>query len=139
VLVADTTEEARAIATPALDWLAATSAKAGNSAVGGSYAKGYEYYEQLDKIRRERAEFKWTDDAWASLETTPIVGDPEEVARRLSAVQSALDLGSFMSWSGFGGIPHEKVMRSMELFAREVMPRFRSVTSSGAVPAGANV
>lgn len=32
--------------------------------------------------------------------------------------------GSF----GFPGLPHEKVMRSIELFATEVMPHFREVS-----------
>jgi len=30
-----------------------------------------------------------------------------------------------MCWMNFGGLSHDRVRRSMELFAREVMPRFR--------------
>jgi hypothetical protein len=30
-----------------------------------------------------------------------------------------------MCWMNFGGLPVDKVRRSMELIAREVMPRFR--------------
>jgi hypothetical protein len=30
-----------------------------------------------------------------------------------------------MCWMNFGGLAPDKVRRSMELFAREVMPRFR--------------
>src|SRR5437016_5847363 len=34
-------------------------------------------------------------------------------------------VGEMLCWTNFGGVPQEKVRRSMELFAREVMPRFR--------------
>jgi hypothetical protein len=30
-----------------------------------------------------------------------------------------------MCWMNFGGLSQKRVRRSMELFAREVMPRFR--------------
>jgi hypothetical protein len=30
-----------------------------------------------------------------------------------------------MCWMNFGGLPEDRVRASMELFAREVMPRFR--------------
>jgi hypothetical protein len=32
-----------------------------------------------------------------------------------------------MSWMNMGGLPQAKVLRSMQLFAEEVMPRFRTV------------
>jgi hypothetical protein len=36
-----------------------------------------------------------------------------------------LGVGQILCWMSFGGLPEDKVRRSMELFAREVMPRFR--------------
>jgi len=36
-----------------------------------------------------------------------------------------IGVGQLMCWMNFGGLPEDKVRRSMELFAREVMPRFR--------------
>jgi len=36
-----------------------------------------------------------------------------------------LGVGEMLCWMNFGGLPQERVRRSMELFAREVMPRFR--------------
>jgi hypothetical protein len=36
-----------------------------------------------------------------------------------------LGVGQVMCWMNFGGLAQDKVRRSMELFAREVMPRFR--------------
>ena len=51
------------------------------------------------------------------------VGDPEYC---ISRIQELRDQGIeyFGCNFAFGGIEHEKVMRSMELFAREVMPHF---------------
>jgi hypothetical protein len=34
-------------------------------------------------------------------------------------------VGEVLCWMNFGGLPQHQVRRSMELFAREVMPRFR--------------
>ena len=36
-----------------------------------------------------------------------------------------LGVGEMLCWMNFGGLPQERVRRSMELFAREVMPRCR--------------
>ena len=46
----------------------------------------------------------------------------------LSTVQRALadaGVGEMVCWMNFGGIPDAKTRQSMELFAREVMPRFQ--------------
>jgi hypothetical protein len=36
----------------------------------------------------------------------------------------ALGIGQVLCWMNFGGLPQKNIRRSMELFAREVMPRF---------------
>ncbi len=51
-------------------------------------------------------------------------GSPETVARHMEEMRR-LGVGQMMCWMNFGGLPQDKVRRSMELFAREVMPRFR--------------
>ena len=51
-------------------------------------------------------------------------GSPDTVARHIEAMR-ALGVGHVLCWMNFGGLPLERVRRSMELFAREVMPRFR--------------
>ena len=75
----------------------------------------YSEYPQLS-FQRERFEFLW--------ENRFVIGDPDHVAKRLSWFKS---LGvnhvlARMSWLGF---PHALTMSSLELFAKEVMPRFR--------------
>ncbi|MBI2555515.1 MAG: LLM class flavin-dependent oxidoreductase, partial [Candidatus Rokubacteria bacterium] len=51
-------------------------------------------------------------------------GSPETVARHIETMRQ-MGVGQVLCWMNFGGLPHERVRRSMELFAREVMPRFR--------------
>jgi alkanesulfonate monooxygenase SsuD/methylene tetrahydromethanopterin reductase-like flavin-dependent oxidoreductase (luciferase family) len=51
-------------------------------------------------------------------------GSPETVARHIDYMRE-LGVGQVLCWMNFGGLPQDKIRRSMELFAREVMPRFR--------------
>jgi len=53
-----------------------------------------------------------------------IVGDVDECTRKVERYQRA-GLDHFISLMQADRIPHEKVMASIELFAREIMPRFR--------------
>jgi hypothetical protein len=46
------------------------------------------------------------------------------VAQRVEEFRR-LGVGEMLCWMNFGGLPHDRVRRSMELFGREVMPRFR--------------
>jgi alkanesulfonate monooxygenase SsuD/methylene tetrahydromethanopterin reductase-like flavin-dependent oxidoreductase (luciferase family) len=62
---------------------------------------------------------------WESLvRETLAFGSPDTVARHIEAMR-ALGVGHVLCWMNFGGLPQERIRRSMELFAREVMPRFR--------------
>ena len=51
-------------------------------------------------------------------------GSPETVARHIEQMRQ-IGVGQVLCWMNFGGLPEDRVRRSMELFAREVMPRFR--------------
>ena len=88
----------------------------------GNIAKGYEAWanRQNDRDRRD-------DPGHAGL--PPLRGTPEVVIERLKLVQEAGINHVFGSF-GFAGLPHEKVMRSIELFATQVMPHFREVPAT---------
>ncbi len=51
-------------------------------------------------------------------------GSPDTVAAKIEEMRR-IGVGEVMCWMNFGGLPQDKVRRSMELFAREVMPQFR--------------
>ncbi len=52
------------------------------------------------------------------------IGTPEQCVEQIAALR-AQGVEYFGCNFAMGGIPHEKVMRSMQLFADEVMPRFK--------------
>ena len=94
-----------------------------NGAIGaptdkdGNVPPGYEHWanRQADRERRD-------DPGHAGL--PPLVGTPEVVIERLKATQAA-GINHVFGNFGFPGLPHEKVIRSIELFAKEVMPEFQ--------------
>ncbi len=55
---------------------------------------------------------------------TVAFGAPHTVAEKIDELRR-LGVGEVLCWMNFGGLPQERVRRSMELFAREVMPGFR--------------
>src|SRR6266481_963826 len=59
-----------------------------------------------------------------ALEQAAIAGDAEEVADKIRMHQDALGIDFMMGAFSRGGLPHDKVRRSMKLFAEKVMPRF---------------
>jgi alkanesulfonate monooxygenase SsuD/methylene tetrahydromethanopterin reductase-like flavin-dependent oxidoreductase (luciferase family) len=68
---------------------------------------------------------------WDTLlaDRTLAFGSPETVARHVEEMQQ-LGIGQLLFWMNFGGLPQDKIRRSMELFAREVMPHFRATVRS---------
>ncbi len=85
----------------------------------GNVPPGYEHWlnRQKDRDRRD-------DPGHAGL--PPLRGTPEVVVQRLKETQAA-GINHVFGAFGFPGLPHEKVMRSIELFATQVMPHFQEV------------
>ena len=85
----------------------------------GNIPPGYEHWanRQTDRDRRD-------DPGHAGL--PPLVGTPEVVIERLKETQAA-GINHVFGNFGFPGLPNEKVLRSIELFAKEVMPEFQEV------------
>jgi alkanesulfonate monooxygenase SsuD/methylene tetrahydromethanopterin reductase-like flavin-dependent oxidoreductase (luciferase family) len=102
--VADTREEAEKIAKPHLNLYLATR----------QYGKGAQY-EDLEA--REQL----------------LIGTPDDVINTLKKYQEA-GCDHVMMLMNFGGLPHEKVLKSMGLIAQEVMPAFKDpVRENGVV------
>ena len=53
-------------------------------------------------------------------------GSPGEVAERLAATREALGLDVHLLMFDLGGLPERELTRTLELFAAEVLPQFRS-------------
>ena len=68
---------------------------------------------------------RMTELRWEKLiEDSLLIGSPETVGRKVAELQES-GVGELLCWMNFGGIPPENAIRSMRLFADEVMPRFR--------------
>ncbi|MDP6688824.1 MAG: LLM class flavin-dependent oxidoreductase [Alphaproteobacteria bacterium] len=87
-------------------------------APGKEIHKGYEIY---DTVRKAHAKVTYDDLAeWGSA-----FGDPEHVADRIVTYAKEANVNHWMAEMKFGGMNHEDTMRSMKLFASEVMPRVK--------------
>ena len=63
------------------------------------------------------------------------VGSPETVARKIAATARALDISRFDMKYSAGTLPHELMMRSIELYGTEVIPRVRELLAAAPAPA----
>ena len=55
------------------------------------------------------------------------VGSPETVARKIAKTAKALRIARFQLKYSAGPLPHEKLMKSIELYGRKVVPMVRDM------------
>jgi alkanesulfonate monooxygenase SsuD/methylene tetrahydromethanopterin reductase-like flavin-dependent oxidoreductase (luciferase family) len=79
--------------------------------------QGYDLYEKRGGMLPELVY-----DDWA--ENVMLFDDPDGCAEKIAALRDA-GCRRLLLWMGVGGLDHELIVRSMRLFAEEVMPRFR--------------
>jgi alkanesulfonate monooxygenase SsuD/methylene tetrahydromethanopterin reductase-like flavin-dependent oxidoreductase (luciferase family) len=53
-----------------------------------------------------------------------LVGSPDTVCRQIEKLKNELSCRYLLLWTYNGLIPHDKLMRSIDLFANKVMPQF---------------
>jgi alkanesulfonate monooxygenase SsuD/methylene tetrahydromethanopterin reductase-like flavin-dependent oxidoreductase (luciferase family) len=86
----------------------------------GALSKDFEHYKEFGEagrvVRENRQELM-------------LFGNPDSVARKIKWMRDELGVRYVMCWMNMGGLEHEKVLRSMQLFASEVMPRFKGERS----------
>jgi len=58
------------------------------------------------------------------LQETVLFGSPEHIVDRVREMEEA-GVGELLCWMNFGGLPQDRVERSMRLFAEKVIPHFR--------------
>lgn len=105
VVVGETDKAALRVARPAAERLTS-----GYSRGGDQFRRGILTEEEHDTER------------W--LREVAIVGSPETVAERVVALHSEFGFGSLQLVTGFlGNLPQEHVVRTLELFAKEVRSR----------------
>jgi alkanesulfonate monooxygenase SsuD/methylene tetrahydromethanopterin reductase-like flavin-dependent oxidoreductase (luciferase family) len=91
------------------------------------------YREMRNRIGAERG---WGPTSRAEFEReieagSLYVGAPESVARKVAATARALGLARFDLKYSSGPLAHETMLRSVELYGREVIPRVRELLATG--------
>ena len=82
---------------------------------------GSEVYQRLEDYRRRRTELPPAYEYLA--ERRAFIGDPDQCAAKIRELHDA-GVRYFGCNFAFGGLAQSKQLKSMELFAKEVMPRF---------------
>jgi probable LLM family oxidoreductase len=86
------------------------------------------YAAMMNRIGRERGWSAMTREqfeAGRSPRGALLVGSPEEVAEKILFEHELFNLGRFMAQISVGTLPHDRVMRAIELFGTEVAPAVR--------------
>jgi alkanesulfonate monooxygenase SsuD/methylene tetrahydromethanopterin reductase-like flavin-dependent oxidoreductase (luciferase family) len=90
---------------------------------------------------RNRGLFLYGHDKWSDVEegVYAIVGSPRTVAQKINHYRKELGVGVALVGSQPGSLPHALARKSMELFAREVLPHVRDAEETEVRRAGAAV
>jgi len=119
VYCSDSIQEARqAFAGPVL-WYYRSIASLVAPPRGQPPAEGYEDYPGI----REAARTVQWDELLAS--GAVICGNPESCIRQIEALQTKYNFTQILCWTRLSGLEHRKVLRSMELMQRHVIPHFK--------------
>ena len=85
--------------------------------------KGYEYYGKFT----EKIEQYGDQDVKDFFLDLQVWGTPEQCYQKIMDTRGRTGADSFLAAFSFGGMPYGDVEQSMRLFAKEVMPRLKSV------------
>ena len=131
VYVAPTDEEAQRDSEPNVQWFYQKLSEFLPGAPGRTKpTSGYEQYPD----RPESVVTAAADNPW---EWGACYGSPETVLRSMQAYSSRVYTNHWLAWMRIGELEHKKVMRSMELFARDVIPELKRGAARRAVPVAA--
>lgn len=120
VYIADSDEQARREAEPHERWYLDSFARSLRGVEGMSESAR----QQADAFVKRVSERRWED----LIEDSLFIGSPATVRAKVAELQAA-GVGELACWMNFGGLPVDKVRRSMRLFAEEVMPAFAAIAT----------
>jgi alkanesulfonate monooxygenase SsuD/methylene tetrahydromethanopterin reductase-like flavin-dependent oxidoreductase (luciferase family) len=79
----------------------------------------YDYFKAFTGYAQDEIDFDFVND-----NDMVIVGDPDECVQKVKRYVAEADMDHLICQMQFHGVPHEKVMESIELFGRHVIPQF---------------
>ena len=78
------------------------------------------YSDSADTIP-QRSKLAWE----LLLERAMLAGPPEHVVEQVQELREVCGIENLITFMDAGGVPHDKIMRSLELFGTKVMPAFK--------------
>ena len=114
--VAETEDQAKADSKPALDW------NIDMIQWRRTFDTGSEVWEKMEDFRNSRTELPPSYDYL--YENRAFFGTPDQMIAKIKALKDQ-GIELFGCNFSFGGMPQDKVLKSMRLFAKEVMPAFK--------------
>jgi alkanesulfonate monooxygenase SsuD/methylene tetrahydromethanopterin reductase-like flavin-dependent oxidoreductase (luciferase family) len=128
-LCLDDDTEAQRVAGPAALWYTAML----STLLGhwrGRAVPGYEYYGELNRAAQTQSAANMT----SLIENgTYCIGDPDTCVRIIEKYEAA-GVDQLICLMQAGRIPHDKIMRSIELFGERIIPRFRDRETTPHIP-----
>lgn len=131
IYVDETDQKAQEIAEPAMRYFFTVFNRGFNEAINKGAVdqkliaaltteRSFNYFREGN---RERRDFSKLD--WDGLISTGyvIAGSPDTVARQILDQMKQIGANHFMGMFHIGNLPHEKVVSSLDLFKKEIMPR----------------
>jgi alkanesulfonate monooxygenase SsuD/methylene tetrahydromethanopterin reductase-like flavin-dependent oxidoreductase (luciferase family) len=82
-------------------------------------------YERVERGRAMPVPFASEPSTDDLLEKFAVIGTPDTCIRQLRRLQEAMGIDHFNASFSFGDLSQDQILRSMQLFAKEVMPAFR--------------
>ena len=83
------------------------------------------HYERVERGRAVAVPAPKEPDVDDLLDRFLVIGTPDTVIRQITRIKELVGISHFNCSFWFGDIEHPRILKSMELFAREVMPAFR--------------
>ena len=118
IFISDTVEKARSEARDAMQWFLDDFALMFTLPEGTQWPESYQFFEPWGQyIRSLTYEQVVNEDlVW--------FGDPASIADKIRWLRDDCKATHALLFMHFGGLEHEKVLKSMDMFAKQVMPEF---------------
>jgi alkanesulfonate monooxygenase SsuD/methylene tetrahydromethanopterin reductase-like flavin-dependent oxidoreductase (luciferase family) len=132
IYIDDSNKKAQEIAEPAMRYFFSVYNRGFNDAINQTAAdqqkllakltseRSFNYFREGNRSRIDFSTLGWDDLVKSGY---MIAGDPDSVARQIQDQMKQIGADHFMGMFHIGNLAHEKVISSLDLFKKEIMPR----------------
>jgi alkanesulfonate monooxygenase SsuD/methylene tetrahydromethanopterin reductase-like flavin-dependent oxidoreductase (luciferase family) len=132
IYIEDSNKKAQEIAEPAMRYFFSVYNRGFNDAINQTAAdqqkllakltseRSFNYFREGNRSRIDFSTLGWDDLVKSGY---MIAGDPDSVARQIQDQMKQIGADHFMGMFHIGNLAHEKVISSLDLFKKEIMPR----------------